>query len=204
VNTFGTRYAGDYCQKILWDVEAMYQCGDFVNQAISAGAVTVGLGYRFADLPLDPTFWIYNDWASGDHNPGTTNIHGTFNQLCPFGHLYFGFLDDVGRQNIDDLNMQFSVRPVPWILTFVQYHIFRLDAAKDALYSAAGTPLRRDPTGRAGTDVGDEIDWTVNFHLTTHQDLFLGYSKLFAGEFIKRTGNPGSPELFYLKYSFRW
>jgi hypothetical protein len=43
----------------------------------------------------------------------------------------------------------------------------------------------------------------LNFHLSNHQDLLLGYSKLFEGEFLERT-KPGSPDLFYLQYTYRW
>jgi hypothetical protein len=203
VSTIGSRYSGDY-HHFLWDFEADYQYGHFSSEEISAGAVASGLGYHFANLPMIPEFWVYNEWASGDHNGGLSSEHGTFNQLFPFGHYYFGFLDLVGRQNIDDINMQFTFFPVKWNLVGFQYHMFRLDAAKDALYNAGGTAIRRDPTGRAGTDVGDEIDLFTNFHLSQHQDILLGYSKLFAGEFIKRTGSPGSPEFFYAQYSFKW
>jgi hypothetical protein len=203
VSTIGTRYVGDYRQ-VLFDAEGMYQFGGWANQSIAAGAYTVGLGYHFAKLPMNPQFWVYNDWASGDHQPGLGSTRGTFNQLFPFGHYYFGFLDQVGRQNINDFNMQLAFYPLKWITTLVQYHHFRLDSAKDALYNAAGRPLRRDPTGRAGGEVGDEIDFLVNFHVGTHQDLLIGYSKLFAGEFIQRTGSPLSPELFYFQYGFRW
>jgi hypothetical protein len=100
--------------------------------------------------------------------------------------------------------MQFAFYPTKWITALLQYHIFHLDSTTDALYNAAGVPTRRDPTGRAGNDVGEEIDLLLNFHLGTHQDIIFGYSKLFAGDFIKATGNPGSPELVYLQYSFRW
>ncbi|HEV3263483.1 MAG TPA: alginate export family protein [Gemmataceae bacterium] len=204
VSTFGSRYSGDY-QHFLWDFEGMYQFGDWSNQGITAGAYTTGLGYQFACLPMNPQFWVYQDWASGDHNPaGFGNLHGTFNQLFPFGHYYFGYLDLVGRQNIDDFNMQVVLFPAKWLTAGIQYHMFRLDSARDALYNSAGTAIRRDPTGAAGTDVGDEIDLFAVFHLSLHQDILLGYSKLFAGEFIRRTGAVGSPELFYAQYSYKW
>jgi hypothetical protein len=203
VSTVGARYAGDY-EQVLWDFEGMYQFGDWSNQTISAGAYTTSVGYQFAKAPMNPQFWVAYDWAAGDHNPGRTGTHGTFNQLFPFGHYYLGYLDLVGRQNISDFNMQFVFFPAKWVTGLVQYHNFRLDSSKDALFNAFGAPIRRDPTGRAGGDVGEEIDFYVNFHLTQNQDVLVGYSKLFAGEFIKRTGSPLSPELFYFQYSFRW
>jgi hypothetical protein len=201
--TLGSRWAGDY-QHILWDFEGMYQWGDWGrNQEISAGAYTTSMGYHFAQLPMNPQFWIAFDWASGNHDPNG-RIHGTFNQLFPFGHYYFGYLDLVGRQNIEDFNMQLSLWPTKWCLALLQWHRFWLESARDSLYAASGAPLRTDPTGRAGRDVGDELDFFLNFHLDMHQDLWIGYSKLFAGDFIRRTGPGGSPELFYVQYSFRW
>src|SRR5712692_7363695 len=100
--------------------------------------------------------------------------------------------------------MQLALYQTNCIVATFQYHIFRLDASRDALYNAGGTAIRKDPTGKAGTDVGDEIDLTTNFHLSQHQDILLGYSKLFSGSFIKRTGPGVSPEFFYAQYCFKW
>jgi hypothetical protein len=200
VNTFGARYVGDK-DNVLWDFEGMYQFGDHADRDISAGAFTAALGYHFKDLPMNPVFWLGNDWASGG---GPTGDFETFNQLFPFGHYYLGFLDLVGRQNIEDLNMQLQLNPVNWIVFTGQLHFFWLDNAKDALYSAAGVVERVDPKGLAGFHVGNELDLAVNFHLSQHQDVFVGYSHLWSGEFIQRTGNGHSPDLCYVQYSFKW
>jgi hypothetical protein len=204
ISTIGGRYAGDY-RHLLWDFETMYQFGTWSNQRDSAGAATAGLGYDFAALPWNPQFWMYNEWASGNQNPGTGSVHGTFNQLFPWGHNYFGYLDLVGRQNIDDVSAQLAFYPVKWITCVVQNHVFHLDSARDALYNASGAIIRSDPTGQAGTYAGDEIDFTTNFHLTPHQDFFVGYSTLFAGSFIQHSAGPHvSPALLYTQYSIKW
>jgi hypothetical protein len=206
-STLGARCAGNYEQRLLWDFEGMYQFGDFANQQDSAEAYTAALGYCFADLQTRPQFWINWDFASGTDNPARTHIHETFNQLFPFGHYYFGTLDVVGRQNIEDLSLQGGFFPTKWITTWLQYHMFRLDSATDALYSASGAVIKFDRTGRAGTDVGDELDFLVNFHLSQHSDIWMGWSKLYAGAFL-RSAPPGpthiSPELFWAQYSFKW
>ncbi len=44
----------------------------------------------------------------------------------------------------------------------------------------------------------------MNFHLTPHQYVTVGYSELFVGEFIKKTGPGQNAELFYLVYTIRW
>jgi len=204
LNTFGARYAGDLDKRWLWDFEGMTQFGNYSNQQAVAGSITTGLGYRFVDVPTVPQFWLYWDRASGDPHPGSGGTHRTFNQLFPWGHTYFGYLDLVGRKNINDISVQAVCYPARWVTAQAQFHVFRLVSARDALYNAGGVPIRVDPTGRAGTDVGQELDLTANFHVGTHQDVFVGFSHLFAGSFIRRSGPPVSPSLFYFQYSLKF
>ncbi len=202
VNTFGARYAGEQ-NLLVWDFEGMYQFGQHTSQVTSAGAATTGVALHFADLPMNPIFWIYYDYASGSHDPGHGD-YGTFNPLFPNPHNYLGWTDLVGRQNIRDLNFQTWFFPTPWITVGAQYHILRLDAARDALFSAAGAVERVDPTGKAGTDAGTILTGVVNFHLSMHSDLEFQFSRFDSGTFIKETGSPLSPDIFYLQYTFRW
>jgi hypothetical protein len=214
VTTVGSRYAGT-AGGWMWDAEGMLQFGSFANQSIRANAYTLSVGYNFEKLPWTPQFWVGYDHASGDPNPGATETRQTFNQLFPFGHYYFGFTDLVGRQNINDFVLQAAVFPENWITCVAQFHAFRLDQARDALYGPAGNVIRQDKTGLAGTDVGDEVDLTTNLHLTTHSDVLVGYSRLFAGSFLANTVPAGTnpakraalnvdPSVFYVQYSYRW
>jgi hypothetical protein len=205
VFTLGGRSAGDKCDgRLLYDFELAYQFGDRGGKTVKAFAGTGGLGYRMKDVPFNPQFWIYYDHASGNRNPDNVPVDNTFDPLFPFGHYYLGYVDVVGRQNIHDLNVQAAFWPTAWIVSLIQIHSFRLDSATDALYSDSGAMLRRDRTGRAGTDVGTEIDFYTNFHLSNHQDILFGYSKLYAGDFIKATGPNVSPEFFYAQYTIRY
>jgi hypothetical protein len=204
VSTLGARYAGDYDGRFLWDFEAMWQFGERGQQDICAAAASAGLGYHWATVPMHPQAWIYYDYASGDRHPGQGKKFETFNQLFNFGHYYFGFLDLVGRQNIRDVSGQVAMYPMPWITLLGQVHHFELDSAKAGLFNAAGVLTRSDPTGQAGTHVGEEIDLLVNFHIDMHQDLLIGWSKLFPGRFLEQTGSGASPELVYVQYQFRW
>jgi hypothetical protein len=188
----------------------MFQFGSWANQVTTAGAATVRGGYHFADCPMNPTFWICYDWASGDPHPGVGNVHRTFNQLFPFGHYYFGGIDLIGRQNIRDLNMEAWIWPRKWIALGAQYHLLNLDQAKDALYNSGGTPiLGQALTGPAkavpgeASNIGDELVFITNFHLSNHQDIYLQYCKLYAGDFLKENGR-GSPSLFAFQWSYKW
>jgi hypothetical protein len=211
INTIGTRFVGDY-NNWLWDFEPMAQFGTFANQLQSAWACAAGGGYYFADVWATPTFWLYYDFASGTHHPVVVgNNPHTFNQLFPFGHYYFGWLDLVGRQNIQDFSAYATLYPADWLFTQIQCHNFFLDAARDALFNAGGVPIRQDITGRSGRNVGTELDFIVNFHIDNHSDLLVAYSYMFAGRFIRSTATMGNnpegrenPQAFWVQYSFRW
>ena len=129
--------------------------------------------------------------------------------MFPFGHYYLGWADIVGRQNIQDANAHVYLYPTKWLTLNAQYHAFRLANKRDALYNAAGNVSRFDRTGNAGRDVGQEVDAIANFHVSKHADILVGYSHLFAGEFLKKTApatqrSGFDTNLFYLQASYRW
>ena len=73
--------------------------------------------------------------------------------------------------------------------------------------NAAGVAIRRDSTGQAGSEVGQELDVVLNFHLSKHADVLVGYSHLWAGDFLRNTrGNAGTADAgqFFIQTSYRW
>ena len=202
IHTIGSRYIGTY-KRFLFELEGMYQFGKNANQDISAGAIAAGAGYRIP-LPYNPQFWLRYDYASGDDNLGVGGTRNTFNHLFPFGNYYMGWLDRVGRQNIHDINAQFSLHPQRWLTFLSQYHRYYLAEKTDFLYNAGGAATLRDATGLSGSHVGDEIDFRFNVHVDRHQDVLVGYSKMWAGGFMKATRPGVNPDLFYVQYNFRF
>lgn len=194
-HTFGSRWEGKL-DPWLWEIEAAYQFGEYGPFDHSAGFYTLGIGRKLPRVGWDPTLWFYYDWASGDKDP-TGGIHGTFNQLFPLGHKYFGYMDLIGRQNVEDWNFLLTMKPhAAWELAF-WWHILRLQRARDALYDAAGTPIRQDPTGLAGRDIGNELDITLRWTFHPRADVLFGYSHLFPGRFLKLTPGGGDQSDFY-------
>jgi hypothetical protein len=210
VNTVGARYAGT-AKNWLWDGEGMFQFGGYSNQSIVAKSFAAAGGYHFKECAWEPQFWVGYEYASGDPDPQNSGTRRTFNQIFPFGHYFFGYTDVVGRQNINDVFVQGIAYPAKWLTLVTQFHVFRLDSDRDALYAPSGAVLRRDPTGRAGNDVGNNLDLRANVHLTNHSDVLFGYSRLFAGDYIRNTApaaNPAAfsadPSVFYAQYTYRW
>ncbi|MCI0700309.1 MAG: alginate export family protein [Planctomycetia bacterium] len=203
-HTFGGRYVGNM-DNWLFDVEGAMQLGSQNGRDVVAGIATAGGGYNFKDRPWNPTAWVYYDYASG--GGATSGTAHTFNQLFPFGHYYLGWIDQVGRQNIHDLNFHLFLYPTKWLTTWLQFHSFWLADRRDALYNAAGVPIRRAATGTAGSHVGEEVDIVLNFHLSKHADILTGYSHLFGGEFLRNTSGPLTAKetgFYYLQFSYRW
>jgi hypothetical protein len=203
-HTMGGRYAGNQ-GNFLFDSETAFQFGSQNDRDVFAAMTTQGIGYNFKDAFWTPTVWAYYDYASGG-NPINGTAH-TFNQLFPFGHYYFGWIDQVGRQNIHDLNFHLYMYPAKWLTAWVQFHSFWLANGKDALYNAGGNVLRFDPTGKSGTHVGEELDFVYNIHLSKHADILTGYCYLWGGEFMKKTvGKTGGVNsgLTFLQFSYKW
>lgn len=206
-HTVGGRYAGalEDNPQVLFDTETAFQFGSQNGRDVFAAMTTQGVGYNFKDSAWNPTVWAYYDFASGG-NPTRGTAH-TFNQLFPFGHYYLGWIDQVGRQNIHDLNFHLYLYPTKWLTVWTQFHSFWLADKTDALYNAAGNAIRRDATGRAGSHVGEEVDLVFNVHLSKHADILTGYSHLFGGEFLRNTASRTAAKdagLFYLQFSYKW
>lgn len=205
-HTFGGRLVGQGLggnENVLYDLEGAMQLGTEDRRNVVAGMATAGLGYHLKTRPWKPTLWMYYDYASG----GSGSTVNTFHQLFPFGHYYMGWIDQVGRQNVHDVNFHVYLYPAKWLTVWVQGHSFYLANRRDALYNAAGNAIRRDPTGQAGAEIGQEVDVVLNFHTSKHTDVLMGYSHLFGGDFLRNTAGPNAAtnaSQFFIQTSFRW
>ena len=186
-----------------YDAEAAGQWGTRAGDVVQAWMVSGETGFSPAGCPWKPRIGIGLDYASGDTNP-RDGSHQTFNQLVPLGHAYFGYLDQVGRQNLWAQNVNVTVKPHKAVTSRAAWHTFWLEKEKDALYNAGGIPVRRDATGDSGGQIGNELDLTIKWQLDRHAALLFGYSHLWAGTFIHKTGTGEDPDLFYVQYTYKF
>ena len=163
-----------------------------------------------AAVTLSRTTPASRGWVLVSTGPAATRTGGTarsapFDQLYPLGHAYFGYLDLVGRQNIQDLSADLSAWAVPdKVKAKLAYHMFWLEEERDALYDAGGAALRRDFSGRSGDQVGQELDVTLHWQMCPHSSLLLGYSHFWCNDFIIGSGPDDDPDLFYIQYAFKF
>lgn len=188
-----------------FDVEVMYQFGDSGTNDINAYALAIEGGYTF-DTTWSPRVYLGFDYASGDDNPNDGE-KGTFNQLFPLGHAYFGYIDVIGRQNIMSIHpgVQLTfVKDRPYAKSVklrADYHWFWRAETSDALYNAGGGVIRA--AGGSDQDyVGSELDLLLDWQVNRHLSFYVGYSHFFAGDFLEDTGASDDIDFFYVAGQF--
>lgn len=199
-NTVGARFNGKK-GNILYDFEAAYQFGDNSDGSDhSAGMATFGIGRKFENQCWKPTLWLFYDWASGDNDLGAGNgYHHNF----PLAHKYQGFMDLFGRRNIEDVNVQLSMNPTKKLKLLLWYHYFFLETQSDSPYSVVMTPFNGG-NAPGSASLGHEIDFVAAYKISKRQQLALGYSHFFAGDYYQTTaGVPftGDANFFYTQWS---
>ncbi len=196
-----------------YTLESAYQFGNFQDRRLggdlaprldhSAWMVVANAGYTFTDCPATPRIAIEYCYGSGDSNP-TNSTHGTFENLFPTNHKFYGYMDFVSLQNIHDVRGIFQLKPHPRLSVAVEGHGFWLADTHDNFYTVAGAP-RGGATlaANVGTGtgyginpsydnfVGAELDVIAGYALTRFAQLEVGYGHFFVGDYIKSSlSNP--------------
>lgn len=190
-HTLGLRYWGtkalDQVPSIparwLWDVEGGWQFGtdNFgtpgVGRDVSAGFGVATGEVTLTDTPWTPAltgvFW----WGSGDGTPGTGTIN-TLATLYPFGHAYWGLLDNFNGSNLLQYSAQLRVKPLEKWTLLSAWHWFDKARSRDFIYNIAGAP-QGGPTG--GRHIGQELDLITTYAIGPGLELQLGYSWFWYG-----------------------
>lgn len=182
-----------------YDFEGAYQWGARPGDVdVSAFMIGSEFGYNLADFPGAPRVFAGFDYGSGDSDP-TDGKFQTFSQLFPLGHAYLGFIDIVGRQNIEAYTVGTSFTPAQKFTMLVQGHAFRLADDASPLFNAGGGAVG----GQAGTkDVGYELDLLLTHQYDAHTQVTVGYSHLFAGDYFDVAGKGEDIDFFYLGWQY--
>jgi hypothetical protein len=193
-HTFGARYWGTQPlpdvlpTKVVgtWDAEGAWQVGEdrFMTAGserdVSAGFVSTIGSLAFADLPWTPEllglFW----WGSGDSSPGTGTI-STLTTLYPFGHFYWGIIDNFNGANLLDYSLQVTIKPHKKLTLLAAYHWFDKANRGDAIYNIASVPQGGATSSR---HIGQELDLIGTYVLTANLQAQLGYSWFWYGDAV--------------------
>lgn len=175
-----------------YDVEGLYQFGDFANKKISAWTFSVNSGYKFANTRFKPEIGLKAELISGDAKYNDDKLQ-TFNPLFPRGG-YFGLVSLIGPSNLFDIHPSLSMEMTPKLFLNMDYDMFWRYSKNDGIY---GPNVAMIYSGK-GSDK-KSIGRQYSAHLEYVPNNFLYFRNEFtwfeSRYFLKESG-PGKDILF--------
>jgi hypothetical protein len=207
IYTYGFRLKSKPGELGNWDyaIEAAGQFGSFRDRRLGATsprltqeaymAVIQG-GYTFAETWGTPRLGFEYSYGSGDSNPADKK-HQTFENLFPTNHKFYGYMDFISLQNIQDVRSILTLKPHPRVSMALEGHGFWLANTHDNFYNVGGAPRGGVAATPAGTGyginpsyssfVGTELDFITGVALTKFATAEVGYGHFFTGKYIDQS-----------------
>lgn len=206
IYTLGVRGKSNPGEIGNWDYtyEFMYQFGHFNDPALAGGtslehqayAIFAGGGYTWSEMAMTPRLGLEYNFASGDSNP-TDGKHETFENLFPTNHKFYGYMDFVSLQNIHNIRLQSSIKPLPKLTLSLEGHLFWLADTHDSFYAVTGARRGGIAATPGGTGyginptyssfVGSELDMVVTYAVSPHITVEAAYGRFFHGDYISQS-----------------
>jgi len=197
VSTIGTRLVRELG---LWqlDLQGAYQFGDFDGLDHSAYMFHAGLNGEFS---VGRWSAAYN-MASGDDDPNDGD-HGTFDNLYPLNHPYYGYMDLFSLQNVHNLELAYARSLGGRASLRLSLQGFWLNEEDTDAWYNAGLAVVRRAEADVDSYVGSELDITATLPLIPQQlTLVAGLSRFFGGSYLGDTGAEGDANFFFLQLSW--
>ncbi len=186
-----------------WDYtfDLMGQFGNFLDTRPGAPthrldhgayAFIANAGYSFTNCPAKPRLALEYAFGSGDGDP-TDDSHGTFDNLYPTNHKFYGYADFASLQNLHDVRAILRLEPTPRLSVALEAHLFWLAQTTDNFYAVNGSPRGgTSPTPGTGYGInpdysnalGSEVDLVAGYALTRFANLEAGYAHFFTGDYL--------------------
>ena len=180
------------------DVEGAYQFGTDNGLRVNAGFFTSKLGATFSQVAWTPNLSFIYHWGSGDRN-ATDGQNNTYDILIPLNHVYWGIIDNLAGQNLNQIGMQATVKPTSKLTGVAALHWFELVTSNDKIYTVTGAPATVG--SGSGKDVGQELDLIATYAFAANFDVQAGYSWFWYGGAIT---DRQDAQQFYLQTSIRY
>jgi hypothetical protein len=128
------------------------------------------------------------NFATGDSDPSDGD-RNTFFNILPTNHLYYGYADALAFSNLIDLMVQLKLSPLPKLGLELVFHQFWLYTQDDFRHFGSGAFAKRSlgysrAPSNGSNNVGQEIDFVVNYKVNKHLGLMAGFSRLFGGKVL--------------------
>ena len=195
-----------------YGAELMYQFGNrtavFPGTAVAAAlaaprlehhalAAVLQAGYTWTANPLQPRVALIYSHGSGDKN-AADGRSGTFQNLFPTNHLFYGYMDLNSLQNLHDLRLACTIKPTATSVIALEGHTHLLSRTSDFWYNVAGVP-RNVTSAAAGSGgsyrinpsysrhVGHEIDLVAAWTFRPYAQIEAAACRYFRGDYIRQS-----------------
>ena len=175
-----------------YDIEAVYQFGDFVSKDISAWTASLNLSYKFQRKKFSPEVGFKTELISGDKNENDERLQ-TFNPLFPRG-AYFGLVALIGPANLFDIHPSISLNLSEKLTFNIDYDIFWRYDVDDGLY-AVNMSVLYPSEATVGKHIGNQL--AANLSYAPNDFLFFSceFTWFNTGEYLKAVSS-GNDILF--------
>ncbi|HTL16507.1 MAG TPA: alginate export family protein [Patescibacteria group bacterium] len=187
-------------------VEGAYQFGDYADPRLVVNGTAPRLehrafmavaqaGYTFTNVWANPRLGIEFDYGSGDSN-STNHTHETFENLFPTNHKFYGSMDLISLQNIQDAGVNLTLKPTSRISVALIGNALWLANTHDNFYTGTGAPrggLTSTPGNAYGINpgygsfLGTELTAIAGIAVSKSLQLEVGYGHFFTGQYVDQT-----------------
>jgi hypothetical protein len=213
IYTVGARFKSLPGRFAGWDYDAEFagQFGDFYVGSTKldhqAFAAHIAGGYTFEKAGWKPRFGLEYNFASGDSDP-TDDKHGTFENLFPTNHKFYGFMDFVSWQNLHNVRLAASAKPAKGLTLTADYHLFWLVDTADYYYSVSGASRTTGGYGlKPANDsfVSSELDFIATYAIKPYATAQVGYGHFFVGDYVRQSlAGSKDADWFYAQLTFNF
>lgn len=198
VSTVGVRFTND---QLRWqpDLQAAYQFGKFDGDDHSAWMLHAGIRHK---LEKNASFSLAYNFGSGDSDP-SDDKHGTFDNLYPLNHPYYGHMDLFSLQNVHNLELSYTKQLGKGVQIYASWNAFWLaEQNTDAWYNAGSVPIRIATTD-VDAFVGNEFDFNVLVPFFSGRvNMLAGVSTFLAGPYIEDFDLTEDAYFYYLSATY--
>lgn len=177
------------------DTSIIKEWGNFGGDDINSYGIFLNIGY-FLDENSKLNFQYV--LGSGDKNP-SDGKHNTFDGVYGGADtVLYGWMNLFYFKNLKEYRAEYFKNFSKKTSIKIEYHYFLLDEKKDGWYSPSKT-VAREEEGKAGKNLGAELDIVFNHKYSKNFDILFGFSFFKPYEFVRKNFSNNIPKWYFFQ-----
>lgn len=183
-----------------YEVETMYQLGDFNGMTINAFNFTGELRYVFRNKFWKPMIGLGASYISGDRSSNDNQLN-TYDPLYP--KPVYGLATPQGPSNISHLKPTFGVQPIDNLVFNFDWYLLVRTSVNDGTYAPSMIQVRPFPnTSSDDHTVGNQFALDIFYFINQNWSFITFISYVKPGDYVKDTG--AGKKVFFWASTFQF